>query len=90
MFASLSSQSEREFEMLQLRPNCEACDKDLDASTAGASICSFECTFCQNCAEDKLDRTCPNCGDTLVPRPTRAAALLAKFPASTERVLKQS
>ncbi|HIE91683.1 MAG TPA: DUF1272 domain-containing protein [Acidobacteria bacterium] len=32
--------------MLDLRPNCERCDCDLPPDSAGAMICSFECTFC--------------------------------------------
>ena len=31
---------------------------------------------------------CPNCGGELVRRPVRLAAMLAKYPASTERVTK--
>jgi uncharacterized protein len=31
---------------LQLRPNCEYCDKDLPPSATDARICSYECTFC--------------------------------------------
>jgi uncharacterized protein len=31
---------------------------------------------------------CPNCGGELVRRPVRPAAMLAKHPASTKRVLK--
>lgn len=72
--------------MLQLRPNCEACDTDLGPGATNAFICSFECTFCQACTETKLGHTCPNCGGTLVQRPQRAEALLNDFPASTERV----
>jgi hypothetical protein len=74
--------------MLQLRPNCECCDRDLPADSAEVRICSFECTFCEACAQAKLGGRCPNCGGELVRRPRRAAALLAKYPASTERVLK--
>ena len=74
--------------MLQMRPNCECCDVDLPPDADGAMICSFECTFCDACAEKRLGGRCPNCGGALVARPTRAAALLAGFPASTERVLK--
>jgi hypothetical protein len=74
--------------MLQMRPNCECCDADLPPEAAGAMICSFECTFCAPCAEQRLAGRCPNCGGGLVARPTRAAALLATYPASTERVLK--
>ena len=40
--------------MLQMRPNCECCDRDLPADTGGAHICSFECTFCARCANDVL------------------------------------
>jgi uncharacterized protein len=31
--------------MLQLRPNCECCDRDLPPASDEAVICSFECTF---------------------------------------------
>ncbi|MFZ5669331.1 MAG: DUF1272 domain-containing protein [Pseudomonadota bacterium] len=74
--------------MLQLRPNCECCDRDLAPNGDDARICSFECTFCADCAESKFDGRCPNCGGGLVVRPARPATLLAKFPASAERVLK--
>ncbi len=74
--------------MLSLRPNCECCDRDLPADSAEARICSFECTFCAACADDKLAGRCPNCGGELVARPRRAADKLARYPASTERVLK--
>lgn len=75
--------------MLEMRPACECCDCDLSADAAGAMICSFECTFCAPCAEDVLNGTCPNCGGTLVPRPTRTGGALAKYPASTKRIVKQ-
>jgi len=74
--------------MLQLRPNCECCDKDLPPQSTQARICSFECTFCAECAESKLAGKCPNCGGELVARPRRPAEKLARNPASTERVLK--
>jgi uncharacterized protein len=75
--------------MLALRPNCECCDKDLAPDAADALICSFECTFCAECATHRLpDHTCPNCGGELVKRPVRPAAKLAKFPASATRVVK--
>ncbi len=35
--------------MLQLRPNCECCNRDLPPASQEALICSFECTFCRNC-----------------------------------------
>jgi hypothetical protein len=74
--------------MLQMRPNCECCDRDLPAEAVGAMICSFECTFCAHCVEQVLHGTCPNCGGGFSPRPTRAEALLAKYPPSTERVTR--
>lgn len=74
--------------MLQLRPNCECCDVDLPPDSTQARICSFECTFCVSCAQDKLQGKCPNCGGELLPRPRRPAAKLATSPASTERVFK--
>ena len=73
--------------MLDLRPNCECCGRDLPADAAGALICTFECTFCAACAERVFKATCPNCGGDLVPRPIRPAAMLARFPASKQRVL---
>jgi len=72
--------------MLLMKPNCECCDLNLPADDAGAMICSFECTFCADCAEGRLGGACPNCGGALSLRPPRMAALLARFPPSTERV----
>jgi uncharacterized protein len=74
--------------MLQLRPNCECCDKDLPPDAADAVICSFECTFCAACSDALLHGRCPNCGGGFTPRPIRPAYLLAKYPSSTDRVLK--
>ncbi|MFN5512981.1 MAG: DUF1272 domain-containing protein [Burkholderiales bacterium] len=74
--------------MLQLRPNCECCDKDLPPDSTEARICSFECTFCASCADTRLKLQCPNCGGELIARPRRPASKLAKFPASTQRVHK--
>jgi uncharacterized protein len=74
--------------MLQLRPGCECCDRDLPPDSTDAYICTYECTFCRECAEMKLSGTCPNCGGELLRRPRRPAAKLAKHPASTERIFK--
>ena len=74
--------------MLELRPSCECCDRDLPPDSAEARICSYECTFCATCAETRLSGKCPNCGGELVRRPRRAAEKLLKYPASTERVVK--
>ena len=72
--------------MLELRPNCEACDRDLPPDSDDAMICTFECTFCRHCVETRFSGICPNCGGNLVGRPIRPAALLEKYPASTRRV----
>jgi hypothetical protein len=78
--------------MLQLRPNCECCDKDLAPNAPDARICSYECTFCADCVENVLLNVCPNCGGGFAPRPVRPATewrpgvSLAKQPASAERV----
>ena len=74
--------------MLELRPSCECCDKDLPPEATDAMICSYECTFCRDCVETKLRGACPNCGGNLVPRPIRPASRLAKNPPSTRRVFK--
>jgi uncharacterized protein len=74
--------------MLELRPNCECCDRDLPPSSLEARICTYECTFCADCADNRLHDICPNCGGELVRRPVRPGAKLAKHPASTKRVLK--
>ncbi|SAK89192.1 hypothetical protein AWB79_06389 [Caballeronia hypogeia] len=72
--------------MLQLRPGCECCDKDLPPESADALICSFECTFCRDCSDTLLKGVCPNCGGELVARPRRPVSKLTKFPPSAERV----
>ncbi len=74
--------------MLQLRPNCECCDKDLPPDSTEARICSFECTFCVSCAEGVLHGMCPNCGGELLARPRRPADKLASNPASRNRIYK--
>ncbi|HXJ32742.1 MAG TPA: DUF1272 domain-containing protein [Candidatus Eisenbacteria bacterium] len=74
--------------MLQLRPSCECCDRDLPPESQEAVICSFECTFCRSCAETRLHGRCPNCGGEFVARPRRPPGMLAKYPPSTERIYK--
>ncbi len=77
---------------LQLRPNCEYCDKDLPPDAADAMICSYECTFCADCVETKLQNVCPNCGGGFAPRPIRPArqwrsgVCTANQPPSDKRV----
>ncbi len=74
--------------MLELRPNCECCDKDLPPESTEALICSFECTFCVTCADNILAGVCPNCGGELVRRPRRPANKLVNNPASITRIFK--
>jgi uncharacterized protein len=52
---------------LELKTECERCQKTL-APEEAASICTFECTFCSDCAA-AMGHVCPNCGGELVPRP---------------------
>ena len=76
--------------MLELRPNCECCDRDLPPESTDALICSFECTYCRDCASGVLAGKCPNCGGELVTRPRRPAEKLLGNPASVKRVVKAS
>jgi uncharacterized protein len=72
--------------MLELRPSCECCDKDLPPAAADAMICTFECTFCRACVDNKLNGVCPNCGGNFSPRPIRPAAALVRNPPSRLRI----
>jgi hypothetical protein len=77
---------------LELRPNCECCDRDLPPASTLARICSYECTFCADCVDNVLFNVCPNCGGGFEPRPIRPATewrpglSVAKRPPSTKRV----
>jgi hypothetical protein len=75
--------------VLELRPSCECCDVDLPPDSTQARICTYECTFCADCVENRFHDVCPNCGGNFVPRPIRPAAKLLKDPASTTRVLRE-
>jgi hypothetical protein len=59
--------------MLELRPNCELCDRDLPPESPDARICTYECTFCAECVDNVLHDVCPNCGGNFEPRPLRPA-----------------
>ena len=75
---------------LELRPNCEWCDRDLPPASTLARICSFECTFCADCVENNLHDVCPNCGGGFAPRPIRPSTnrqgqnFLGRYPAGTK------
>ncbi len=56
---------------LELRPNCEFCDKDLPPDAADARICTYECTYCADCVETKRHNVCPTCGGGFEKRPIR-------------------
>ncbi len=75
--------------MLELRPTCEHCNRALPPNSTVARICSFECTFCVECAEGLLANVCPNCGGGFSARPIRPVRdwkggdYLGAHPAST-------
>ena len=79
--------------MLELRPNCELCDRDLPPASEEARICSYECTYCADCAETVLCNVCPTCGGGFTSRPIRPRRAyrpklklgLANDPAGTRR-----
>jgi hypothetical protein len=54
---------------LRMKSACESCAGRL-SDPAEAYICSYECTFCSDCAT-RMDLHCPNCGGELVRRPRR-------------------
>ena len=60
----------KEFLGLEMRRECEGCGKVLEPDGV-AYICSYECTFCEECANQHR-LVCPNCGGELVLRPKRA------------------
>jgi hypothetical protein len=70
--------------MLEIRPICENCARELPNGSDLAMICSFECTFCRDCVENVIFNVCPNCGGGLEPRPTRPAQLLPKYHVKTQ------
>lgn len=74
--------------MLEIRQNCENCDKSLPNDSNEAMICTYECTFCIDCVENVLLNVCPNCGGGFEKRPTRPSGQLIKHPARTDKILK--
>lgn len=83
--------------MLELRPNCELCDKHLPPNAEDARICSYECTYCSDCVETRLFNVCPTCGGGFAPRPIRPQKAwrstkqlgLGYHPASVKRTHSQ-
>lgn len=74
--------------MLEIRPTCEHCNKVLSFDSKEAVICTFECTYCSNCATEIFKSVCPNCGGGFSPRPIRPEYLLEKYPVSKTVVHK--
>lgn len=74
--------------MLLLKPNCEHCGIDLPNNSTEAMICSFECTYCKNCALELFENVCPSCGGNFVARPIRPSKMLEKYPSSKEVIFK--
>lgn len=72
--------------MLEIRPNCEHCGKNLPNTSTEAMICSFECTYCQKCAVEIFKNVCPSCTGNFVKRPIRPSKMLKKYPASNQQV----
>lgn len=72
--------------MLELRPNCEHCGKDLPNTSVEAMICSFECTYCEECAIEIFKNVCPSCTGNFVKRPIRPSKAIEKYPSSKDRV----
>jgi hypothetical protein len=78
--------------MLEIRPNCECCNKDLPADSVEAMICTDESTFCLNCVDGIIKEVCQNCGGGVTQRPirpivARRAGLSLRYQqASTERI----
>lgn len=74
--------------MLEIRPVCENCNKNLANDSDDAMICTFECTFCKDCVTDILHNVCPNCGGGFEKRPVRPKEKLIKFPQQIEEYYK--
>jgi hypothetical protein len=74
--------------MLLMKPNCECCNRDLPPESSDARICSFECTFCAECAATRVNGKCPNCGGPFERRPIRPAAASRQYPGTVERTFK--
>lgn len=74
--------------MIEIRTNCENCNKHLPPNSEEAMICAFECTFCKDCTESVLQNVCPNCGGGFEKRPVLPKEYLPKYPASKTKIFK--
>jgi hypothetical protein len=78
--------------MLEMKPICENCGKDLPNDSMEAMVCTFECTFCSDCVTTILENVCPNCGGGFERRPSRPMTCatkycLANYPVSQEKYM---
>ena len=68
---------EKNGELLRLmstpKDRCEKCERSFATATDG-NACSFQCTFCDDCAAT-LKSICPNCSGALESRATLQARL---------------
>ncbi|HEY3676952.1 MAG TPA: DUF1272 domain-containing protein [Candidatus Tumulicola sp.] len=55
---------------LAMKHHCGGCDASVNGGDL-VFICSYECTYCSQCAAELS--ACPNCGGELVRRPRRTA-----------------
>lgn len=60
---------------LEMRTECERCRQQLGHEDV-AFVCSFECTYCVDCAE-VLGGVCDTCSGELVRRPRRSTSRAA-------------
>lgn len=59
---------------MEMKGECERCGRELPSDSMEAMICSYECTFCEDCAYEVFNEICPNCGGELRYRPPRKLA----------------
>ncbi len=73
---------------MEIRLNCENCDKSLPNESDEAMICTLDCTFCKDCVDNVLKNVCPNCGGGFEKRPSRPKYYLEKYPPRKDKVFK--
>lgn len=74
--------------MIEIRTNCENCNKELAPNSVDAMICAFECTFCKECVDAILQNVCPNCGGGFEKRPILPKEYLPAYPPSKKKIFK--
>ena len=74
--------------MLEIRPCCEHCGKDLPNESTEVMICSFECTYCKDCAIGIFENVCPSCDGNFSNRPIRPKRHLEDDMPAERRIFK--